>query len=138
MAAAVGADDLDAAPVGIREMFDGPGDLVVETRPSAVGVKFVLRAVKWCIALPAEIDPFSFALKLKVIFSEGAFSPLAQDDVLLFGGKIVIWLFHDLCLTFKAVGCGKHLITRRDHFGVGVIGPLAGDQVGQLDDKLDI
>jgi len=62
MGAARGANYLRASAVLVRYSFDGAIYLVVKTRPSAAGVKLILRAIKRGVAPFASI----YALTKKV------------------------------------------------------------------------
>ena len=55
VAAAVGADDLGPAAIGVGDAPDAALDLVVEARPAAAAVELVLRAVERGVALPADV-----------------------------------------------------------------------------------
>lgn len=76
VAAAVGADDLRAAPVGVGFAAHGAFDFVVEAGPSAARVKFVFGAVQGRLALPAHVNAGRFVVP---IFSgKGAFGAFVE------------------------------------------------------------
>ena len=56
VAAATGALDLRAEAIGVPQVGDGAGDLVIKGWPAAVGVELVLGAVQLGVAPPAKVD----------------------------------------------------------------------------------
>ena len=88
VAAAVVAENLSAAAIGIALLFDGAFNLVVEAGPAAVGLELRRRFVKRCSALGAGIG--SFFVVVVIFAAERAFSTLLNDNSLLFEGKFFV------------------------------------------------
>ena len=81
MASATSALDLDALSIRVRKAADSPGDLLVEGRPTAAGVKLVLGSVERRFALLAFVCT---GRRIVFILSrKGGFGPFVQNDSLL-------------------------------------------------------
>ena len=78
VAAAMGADDLRAASVGVGQAAHGLGQGVVKAGPAAAGVKLVFGAEQGCAALAAEVS--SRRLGMYIGSAEGRFRGLVQQD----------------------------------------------------------
>ena len=83
------AKDFDATAIGVGYLFDCTGNFVVETRPAATGIEFVLRAVQGRIALAAKISTRSF--KIVIFARKRPFGAFFQDDVGFFWTKFVVF-----------------------------------------------
>lgn len=88
MSFAVGADNFDSDPIGIRMPFDGSFDFIVEARPTAVRVKFIPGTVQRRVAPAADISSLFFIIKeLSRVRALGSFP---DDNVLFFGSEFVV------------------------------------------------
>src|SRR5690606_36503245 len=86
--AAVRADDLRTSSVRIRHSIDRARDFVIKARPSAVGVKFVVRTVKRGITSPAYIS--SRFLMLVILSGKRSFRAFVKYNPFLFRSKFIV------------------------------------------------
>lgn len=87
--AAACALDFGTQTVGVGYALYGAGDLLIEARPTATGVKLVIGTIEFGIA--AATDVRSLLEKIIVRAGERMFRSLVCDDVLLFGSQFVPW-----------------------------------------------
>lgn len=91
MSSTVVAQNFNPASVGIRFTTHGARDFIVESRPAAAGVEFVLRAVEWRFAAAADVG--TFGKVLVVLAGEGIFRAFVHDDVLLLWREFIPFFF---------------------------------------------
>ena len=126
MGAAVVAQYFRAPPVGIGLSSDRIGNFIIETRPSATGVKFVVGFVEGCVASLAYIIPFGFVIMVNP--GEGPLCSLVDDNPFLFRGEgIVFHLFFMLLIIYYLLIDSQRLISF-----IQDLSPLPNDQ----DEKL--
>ncbi len=88
MSAAVCTDDFGPDTVRIRDPFHGAGNLIIKTRPSAIGFKLVLGSVKRSIASLAGLYAFLFGID--ILAGERHFCTFVQDHAFLFGRQFIV------------------------------------------------
>jgi hypothetical protein len=88
MGTAVGALDFCTYTVRIGQALYGSGYLLIEGRPTTMGLKFVSGPVKFGVAPPANIDPW--LKKVVVLSSEGWFRSLEFDHISLLRRKRIV------------------------------------------------
>jgi len=81
MAAAVRTLDFCTRPIWVGQVFDGSRLLLIERRPSAMGLKFVFRLVKFGIATAAQ--KYTWLEEVIVLSGERRFSALILNHVSL-------------------------------------------------------
>lgn len=87
MRSAFRTEDFYPAPIGIRNAFDGPGNLGIETRPPATGMKLVPGSIESGIAPPAEIFPLY--KKIIILARKRRLSRLSDYHRFFFWRKLV-------------------------------------------------
>ena len=85
---AVGADDLDAAAVGIGVLVNSSGNFIIEARPSATRFEFISGLIEWLVALAADVGSGEFVVF--VLAGAGAFGAFVEEDALFFGGERIV------------------------------------------------
>lgn len=88
MASAVGAHNLCAASVCIRDPFYGTWYFIVKTGPSAVRIEFVFGMIEGCIALAAHVGTTGFVIG--ILAGKSAFRAFVQDHPGFFVGEFVV------------------------------------------------
>lgn len=88
MPAAMVAEDLGAAAVGVGLAAHGPGDLIIKAGPAAAGVELVGGAVQRMVAAAADEGAAYF---VPVVFAgKGHLRAFVDDNALFFGGEWVV------------------------------------------------
>ena len=85
---AVGTEYFDAVTVGIYLPAYGTLDFVIKSRPAAVRVKLVFRAIQGCVAAFAGVITRRFEV-IRILARKGHFGSLAKDHLLFFGREVV-------------------------------------------------
>ena len=94
VAATVSAKNFDSPAVRVGFAFDGLFDFVVETRPTAPGMKLVLRALERCVAPAADVRTIPFGIH--VFARTRRLRPFAQDDAGFFFRQTVVLICHSM------------------------------------------
>lgn len=99
VALAVVANDLYPAPIGIPNLFDGTGHLIVKTRPAAARAELILTIVQGRVAAAADEDAVDF--KVIILVSKRHLGSFMDDDALFLGreGVVIFGRFHTLITT---------------------------------------
>src|SRR5262245_60464823 len=90
--AAIGADNLGAAAVGVCVALDRAGQLVVEAGPSAAAMELVFRPIERRVAAATNVRARVFLIS--VFTRERALGSLVQDDACFVGRELVVVRLH--------------------------------------------
>ena len=88
MAAAISANDLGAAAIGVGMTLDGLWNLVVEAGPAAAALEFILGTIKRRIAATANESAGVF--QVGVFAHEGPLRTFAKDHVFFGRAQFVV------------------------------------------------
>ena len=83
VAAALCTENFDSVAICVGFPSDGAFNLIIERRPAAMSVEFVLRAIQWCIAPFTDIVPAGLKM-VGILAGIWDFSAFVQQDVLFF------------------------------------------------------
>lgn len=95
MPLASGAKYFDAAHAKgvVRLTHNGPGDLIVERRPSATAIKLVRRAIQRRVATATDIQADAFVIP--ILAGKSALGPFVCDHVFFFRRELIpLWIVH--------------------------------------------
>ena len=92
MPLAIRANDFSSLSVGVGMPGHGSGQFIVETRPAAAAVEFLIAGVERIVALSAEVGALGFVVLIFACAS--VFGALEQDHSFLIFGQRVIGIGH--------------------------------------------
>jgi hypothetical protein len=84
MTSAGGTHNLRPVSIGIGNPLYSTRNFIIEGRPSAMGVEFIIGTVKWGIATLANIRSFSF--EIFILSGERGFGSFIKDYTFFSGG----------------------------------------------------
>jgi hypothetical protein len=89
---AIFAKNLDTKAIGVRLASNGARYLIIKSRPSTVGLEFILGPIQGLVALTTNVEP---GLKMVIIFAgERSFCTLLNNNPGLFRCELVSFICH--------------------------------------------